>query len=129
MAMITRFCSTAPVAEPHSSVSRARRSCQFPAQRQCLTNHQEVHSSLPPTECFMKSKPRIFFSLLALCYLEVRCWLYSCQAAAGETLLVPCSSRTLRALQIVLWTACLAANGGAIEGHKYLQRETVSSVC
>lgn len=43
----------------------------------------------------MKSKPRIFFSLLALCYLE-----------------------------IVLWTACLAANGGAIEGHKYLQRET-----
>jgi hypothetical protein len=28
--------------------------------------------------------------------------------------------------QIVLWTACLAANGGAIEGHKYLQRETVS---
>lgn len=29
-------------------------------------------------------------------------------------------------LQIVLWTACLAANGGAIEGHKYLQRETVS---
>lgn len=29
-------------------------------------------------------------------------------------------------LQIVLWTACVAANGGATEGHKYLQRETVS---
>ncbi len=29
-------------------------------------------------------------------------------------------------LQIVLWTACLAANGGAIEGNQYLQRETVS---
>lgn len=43
----------------------------------------------------MKHKPRIFFSLLALCYLE-----------------------------IVLWTACVAANGGATEGHKYLQRET-----
>lgn len=28
------------------------------------------HSTAP--ECFMKSKPRIFFSLLALCYLEVR---------------------------------------------------------
>jgi hypothetical protein len=33
----------------------------------------------------------------------------------------------LSCMQIVLWTACLAANGGAIEGHKYLQRETVSS--
>lgn len=29
-------------------------------------------------------------------------------------------------MQIVLWTACVAANGGATEGHKYLQRETVS---
>jgi hypothetical protein len=26
----------------------------------------------------------------------------------------------------VLWTACLAANAGAAEGHTYLQRETVS---
>lgn len=75
--------------------------------------------------------PKIFLSLLALCYLEVR---YLAQVWSTQTV-QRCTAHAmlLLCLQIVLWTACLlftaqgsALPGEALAGQVYLRRETVS---
>lgn len=75
---------------------------------------------------------KIYFSLLALCYLEVSSVLS--QLARGPAFPSPSDTgllvHTLTDTQVVLWTACLLTTTGvpseAVAGHRYLQRETVS---
>jgi hypothetical protein len=90
------------------------------------------------------NRPRIYFSLLALCYLEVRA--HRAELMHNNAMhLGRQRSRALHAAdvrhavlfhpQIVLWTACLlfTAQGSALPaeaaaGHTYLRRETVRSM-
>ena len=75
---------------------------------------------------------KIYFSLLALCYLEVR-RAHRVQPLHARRAGSPWHRPNTPAAQVVLWTSCLAAAaplnaGAATDSHSYLIRETVSGL-